>query len=417
MYQSKIFTKTRKEAPKDEVSKNAQLLIKAGFINKEMAGVYSFLPLGLKVLNKVNDVIRDEMDKLGGQEIFLSSLQEKETWEKTNRWSDDVIDIWFKTKLKNETELGLAITHEEPLTKLMKNHIRSYKDLPAYPYQIQTKFRNETRAKSGIMRCREFLMKDMYSFSKDIPEHEAFYEKAKVAYKNIFERVGLGEVTYITFASGGSFSKYSHEFQTISSAGEDLIYVCDKCKIAVNSEIIKDQNKCPECGNTKLKEEKAIEVGNIFSLGTKFSDALDLTYPDVKGDKQKVIMGSYGIGPGRLLGTVVETLSDDKGLIWPVEIAPFKTHIIEIGDGSEVKKSSLELYKELQKAGIEVLCDDREARPGEKFGDSDLFGMPLRIVVSEKTIASGEYEVKERVSGKIIMIKKDELLDYVKKYK
>lgn len=417
MYQSKLFTKTRKEAPKDEVSKNAQLLIKAGFINKEMAGVYSFLPLGLKVLNKVNTVIRDEMDKLGGQEIFLTSLQEKENWEKSKRWDDDVMDVWFKTKLKNDTELGLAATHEEPLTNLMKNHIRSYKDLPAYPYQIQTKFRNETRAKSGIMRCREFLMKDLYSFSRDQAEHDAFYEKSKLAYKNVFSRVGLGAITYITFASGGSFSKYSHEFQTISPAGEDIIYVCDKCALAVNSEIIKEQDKCPQCGRTDLKEEKGIEVGNIFNLGTKFSDALDLTYLDEKGEKQKVIMGCYGIGPGRLMGTVVESLSDEKGMIWPIEIAPFKAHLIQLGDKDEVKKTAENLYEELQKNGIEVLFDDRDMRPGEKFADSDLIGIPLRIVVSEKTIMSSEYEVKERIGGKVSMIKEVDICDFIKKYK
>jgi prolyl-tRNA synthetase len=417
MYQSKLFTKTRKEAPKDEVSKNAQLLIKAGFINKEMAGVYSFLPLGLKVLNKINNVIRDEMNKIGGQEIFLTSLQEKANWEKTNRWDDKVVDFWFKTKLKNDTELGLGATHEEPLTAMMKDHIRSYKDLPAYPYQIQTKFRNETRAKSGIMRCREFLMKDMYSFSADQVSHDAFYNKAKVAYKNIFSRFGIGEITFMTYATGGSFSKYSHEFQTISSAGEDLIYVCDKCKVAVNKEIIAEQDKCPECGNTKLREEKAIETGNIFNLGTKFSDALDLIYSDTNGDKKKVIMGCYGIGPGRAMGTIVETLSDDKGLVWPIELAPFKAHLVQVGDKEEVRKSAESLYEELQKNNVEVLYDDREARPGEKFADSDLFGIPLRIVVSEKTVMSGEYEVRERSSGKISMIKEAEVCDYVKKFK
>ena len=417
MYQSKLFSKNRKEAPKDEVSKNAQLLIKSGFLNKEMAGVYSYLPLGLRVLNKVNNIIREEMNMLGGQEVFLTSLQEKNLWEKTNRWSDESVDSWFKTKLKNGTELGLAFTHEEPLTALMKNHVHSYKDLPVYPYQIQTKFRNETRAKSGIMRCREFLMKDMYSFSKNTAEHNAFYEKSKKAYMNVFGRVGLGDKTYITFASGGSFSKYSHEFQTVSEAGEDLIYICEKCRVAVNKEIIKEQDKCPECGNKKLKEEKAIETGNIFSLGTKFSDALDLTYLDEKGTSQKVIMGSYGIGPGRLIGTVVETLSDEKGIIWPAEIAPFKVHLIQIGDKEEVKKMTESLYEKLQKNDIEVLFDDRDLRPGEKFNDSDLIGIPLRIVVSEKTIASGQYEIKERKSDKVNMLKEVDLCDFVKKYK
>lgn len=418
MYQSKLFTKTRKEAPKDEVSKNAQLLIKAGFINKEMAGVYSYLPLGLRVLNKVNNVIRDEMNKLGGQEVFLTSLQEKETWEKTNRWSDEVVDNWFKTKLKNETELGLAFTHEEPLTNLMKNHIRSYKDLPAYPYQIQTKFRNEARAKSGIMRCREFLMKDLYSFSRDQAEHDAFYEKSKTAYKNVFARVGLGDKTYLTFASGGSFSKYSHEFQTITDSGEDLIYLDQKKGIAVNKEVLTDEVLKDLGLNRKdLQEVKAVEVGNIFSLGTKFSDALDLAYLDEKGEKQKVIMGSYGIGPGRVMGTVVEALSDDNGLVWPTEIAPFKVHLLQIGDKEDVKKAAENLYEELQKSEIEVLFDDRDLRPGEKFADSDLLGIPLRIIVSEKTLMASEYEVKERASGKVSMIKEVSICDFVKNYK
>jgi prolyl-tRNA synthetase len=416
MLQSQLFTKTRKEAPKDEVSKNAQLLIKGGFINKEMAGVYSFLPLGLKVLNKICNIIREEMNAVGGQELSLTALQDKENWEKTNRWDDKVVDFWFKTKLKNGTELGLGATHEEPLTAIMRNHVRSYKDLPIYPYQIQTKFRNETRAKSGIMRCREFLMKDMYSFSRDITEHEIFYEKAKVAYHNIFRRVGLGDRTYITFASGGSFSKYSHEFQTISDAGEDLIYICDKCKIAINNEIIKEQDKCPQCGNKDLKTDKAIETGNIFNLGTKFSDALDLTYPDIKGVKQKVVMGCYGIGPGRLMGTVVECLSDKDGIVWPASIAPFAVHLLDISLSDKSKKVTAELYGQLQKAGIEVLCDDREARAGEKFADADLLGIPLRIIVSEKTIEKGEFEIKERVSGKVSMIKEQDLIKFVNEF-
>ncbi len=418
MYQSKLFSRTRKEAPKDEVSKNAQLLIKAGFINKEMAGVYDYLPLGLRVLNKINNIIREEMNALDSQEIFLTSLQEKENWEKTNRWSDEVVDNWFKTKLKNDTELGLAFTHEEALTNLMRNHVNSYKDLPFSAYQIQTKFRNEARAKSGIMRCREFLMKDMYSFSRDEKEHLDFYEKSKQAYVNVFERVGLGQKTHLTFASGGSFSKYSHEFQTESEAGEDLIYFSEKKNIAINKEVLTDE-VLRDLGieQKDLKELKAVEVGNIFTLGVKFSEPLGLTYLDEGGVKKPVFMGSYGIGPGRLMGTVVETLSDEKGIVWPVEIAPFKVHLIEIGDKEEVKKASLDLYNELQKEGIEVLCDDRNLRPGEKFADSDLLGIPLRIIVSEKTLTSGEFEIKERASGKVSMIKEIEVTDFVKKYK
>src|SRR3989339_23186 len=264
MKQSHLFTKTRREAPKDEVSKNAQLLIRAGYIHKEMAGVYDFLPLGLRTFEKVLNVIREEMNKIGGVELHLSALQNPETWAKTDRWSDENVDAWFKTKLKNGTELGLGFTHEEPLTALMKNHIRSFRDLPLYPYQIQTKFRNETRAKSGIMRGREFLMKDLYSFSRDEKEHSLFYEKAKLAYMNVFDKVGIGEMTYITSASGGTFSKYSDEFQTVTDAGEDTIYICDGCKIAVNDEVIENKKICRNCESSDLKKEKSVEVGNIF---------------------------------------------------------------------------------------------------------------------------------------------------------
>jgi len=403
MKQSQLFTKTRKEAPRDEVSKNAQLLIRAGFVHKEMAGVYSFLPLGLRVLDKINSIIRKEMNAIGGQEIFMTALQDKNIWEKTSRWSDDVIDNWFKTSLKNGTELGLGFTHEEPITRIMTNYISSYKDLPFSAYQIQTKFRNEARAKSGIMRGREFMMKDLYSFSRDEKEHDEFYQKAGEAYMKIFNTVGVGDKTFKTFASGGSFSKYSHEFQTISDAGEDKIYICEKCSIAVNEEIIKEQNKCPECGNSKLKEGKSIEVGNIFSLGTRFSEALGLTYNDEKGEKQFVIMGCYGIGPGRVMGTIVETLSDEKGIVWPESVAPFQVHLLSLNEDKEAEK----VYNELEKAGIEVLFDDRDTRPGEKFADSDLIGIPWRVVVSKKSLENGGVEVKRRDGddGEVMSIK------------
>lgn len=418
MLQSKLLTKTRKDGPKDEVSKNAILLTRAGYVNKEMAGVYSYLPLGLRVLNKINNIIREEMNAIGGQELFLTCLQDSASWKATDRWDAQKVDIWFKTKLLNDTELGLAFTHEEPLTALMKNHIRSFRDLPVYPYQIQTKFRNEARAKSGIMRGREFLMKDLYSFSKNENEHNVFYEKAKIAYKKIFARMGLGDITYITFASGGSFSKYSHEFQTVTPAGEDTINCCDKCMIAVNSEVIKEQPICPKCGNKKLVEKKASEIGNIFTLGTKFSEPLGLYYMNAKNEKELVFMGSYGIGPGRVMGTVVEVFADDKGLVWPKSIAPFSVHLIEIsGDSDKVKKSAEDLYEKLEKMGIETLYDDRDFRAGEKFNDSDLLGIPLRIVVSEKGIKEGVFEVKDRACGKVEMIKEKDILKFVEKNK
>ncbi|MFA6095819.1 MAG: aminoacyl--tRNA ligase-related protein [Candidatus Paceibacterota bacterium] len=410
MRQSLLFTKTRKEAPKDEVAKNAQLLIRAGFIHKEMAGVYSYLPLGLRVMDKIVGIIREEMNAVGGQELALTALQERTSWEKTNRWSDAVVDNWFKTELKNGTELGLGFTHEEPLTALMREYVRSYRDLPIYAYQFQVKFRNEARAKSGIMRGREFLMKDLYSFSLDQGAHDAFYEKAKAAYVRVFERVGLGASTYITFASGGSFSKYSHEFQTVTDAGEDFIYVDEKKKIAVNKEVMTDE-VLSDLGlkRTDLVEKKAVEVGNIFSLGTKFSDALELTYVDEKGDKKPVVMGSYGIGPGRVMGTIVEALSDSAGIIWPESVAPFKVHLILV-ESPAARKAADALYQMLTAKGVEVLYDDRDARPGEKFADSDLIGIPYRVVVSDKTLAAGKYELKARSTGKVEHLAEKELL-------
>jgi prolyl-tRNA synthetase len=407
MKQTNLFTKTRREAPKDEVSKNAQLLIRAGFINKEMAGAYSFLPLGLRVMNKIVGIIREEMNAIGGQEVHLTALQDKKNWEATNRWSDEVVDNWFKTKLKNGSEVGLSFTHEEPLTALMRDHIRSFRDLPSAVYQFQTKFRNEERAKSGIMRCREFLMKDLYSFNVDTESHENFYEQAKKAYVRIFDRVGLGGETYVTFASGGSFSKYSHEFQTITDAGEDIIYVDEKKRIAINKEVSGDE-VLSDLGilRSDLKEKKAVEVGNIFSLGTKFSDALGLNFKDKEGKVTPVIMGSYGIGPARVMGTIAEIWSDEKGLVWPQSVAPFAVHLVALyNESGTVKKSADELYEKLTAKNIEVLYDDRDTTAGEKFGDSDLIGIPIRYVLSEKTLKDDSVEVKDRRTGKVEMVK------------
>lgn len=419
MRQSKLLTKTRKEGPKDEVSKNANLLIRAGFINKEMAGVYDYLPLGLRVMQKIEDIIRDEMNKLGGVEMKTSVIQSKDVWEKSNRWDDSVTEIWFKTKLKNNTEVGLSFTNEEAYANILKQYISSYKDLPVYPYDFKEIFRNEARSKSGMLRGREFYWKALYSFSKDEAEHSKFYEQSKIAYKNVFERVGIGHLTYITFASGGTFSKFSHEFQAITQAGEDTIYLDEKKKIAVNKEVYTDEI-LKELGLDKkeLVEIKAIEVGNIFSLGTKFSAPFDLKYKDEKGEEKLVVMGSYGIGLGRLMGTIVEILADDKGLVWPVSVAPFKVHIVELTSlNDKVRETAEKLYELFKKANIEVLYDDRDTRAGEKFNDSDLIGIPLRIVVSEKGLEKGEFEVKIRKDGKILSLKEKELIDFVSEYK
>ena len=409
MRQSQLFTKTRREAPADEVSKNAELLIRGGYIHKEMAGVYSYLPLGLLVLKKIENIIREEMNAIGGVEMKTSILQNKEIWEKTNRWDDSVVDNWFKTKLKNGGEVGLSWTNEETYTSILKQYINSYKDLPAYPYDFKEIFRNESRSKSGIMRGREFYWKALYSFSKDEEEHNVFYEKAKIAYQNIFEKVGIGSLTYVTFSSGGTFSKFSHEFQTITEAGEDIIYVDENKKIAINKEVFNDE-VIESLGLQKeeLVEKKAIEVGNIFTLGTKFSEPFDLKYKNEKGEDKIVFMGCYGIGLGRVLGTIVETLCDDKGVIWPAEVAPFKYHIIEIvSEKKEVKEMAEKIYKKLGEEN--VLYDDRDLRAGEKFADADLLGMPYQIIVSEKNIASGKLEIKNRKTGETKMVSEEEI--------
>lgn len=414
MRQSQLFTKTRKEAPADEVAKNAQLLIRGGFIHKEMAGVYSILPLGYRVMEKIIAIIKEEMDAIGGVQMKTSALQNKEVWETTNRWSDDVVDVWFKTKLQSGAELGLSFTNEEAYSSIVKNFVSSYKDLPFYPYDFKTIFRNETRSKSGMLRGREFYWKALYSFSKDQAEHEAFYEKAKQAYKNVFTRAGIGDFTYLTFASGGTFSKYSHEFQTISEAGEDLVYIDESKGIAINKEVFTD-DVLAELGVDKnaVIEKKAIETGNIFSLGFKFSEPFSLTYKNEKGEDVPVFMGSYGIGVTRLMGTIVETLSDDKGIVWPASVAPFHVHLLGLGeDMSEADR----VYEELTAAGVEVLYDDRAGvMAGEKFADADLLGMPLRVVISKRSLEAGGAEVKGRTEGEGKIIPLADLIAHVQK--
>jgi prolyl-tRNA synthetase len=411
MKASQLFTKTSRIVPVDEPAKNAQLLIKAGFIDKQMAGVYAFLPFGKRVLDNIVQIIREEMDKVGGCEISLTALQPKDIWETTGRWSDQVIDVWFKTKIANGNEAGLAPTHEEPLTNLMKRFVNSYKDLPCYPYQFQTKFRNELRAKSGLLRCREFLMKDLYSFSRTPEEHEAFYNKMKDVYHKVFKRFGIGDITYITFASGGSFSKFSHEFQTISDIGEDTIFIDQDKKIAINKEVLDDE-VLAELGIDKahLVEKSGIEVGNIFSLGTKYSKSLGLTYTDKNGQMQPVYMGCYGIGPGRIMGVLAELFSDEKGLVWPENVAPFKIYLAQIGDSENVKTASQKFYDDCNEQGISIFWDDRDERPGVKFNDADLYGIPYRVVISEQTLEKGLLEVKKRTHNNVQMMSEKEFI-------
>ncbi|HDH31303.1 MAG TPA: prolyl-tRNA synthetase [Candidatus Wolfebacteria bacterium] len=403
MFQSQLFTKTQKEAPKDEEAINAKLLIRGGFVDKLMAGVYTFLPLGLIVLKKIENIIRDEMIKAGGQEILMPTLHPKRIWESTGRW--EMMDDLYKLKDKSGKDFALGSTHEEVITPLMKKFIISYNDLPKYVFQIQNKFRDEPRAKSGLLRTREFIMKDLYSFHSNEKDMEDYYDEMKVHYKNIFDACGIGRETFITFASGGSFSKYSHEFQTITEAGEDKIFLCEKCKIAVNSEIIDNQNSCPECGNKDLIEKKAIEVGNIFKLKTKFSDSFELKFTDKDGLDKDIIMGCYGIGPARVMGAIIEVHHDENGIIWPKNIAPFQVHLLSLGKN----KKSEKVYNSLKKQGIEVLYDDRDdSSAGEKFTEADLIGIPYRAVISEKT--GDKIEIKKRCQKDIKLINEKELI-------
>lgn len=399
MRMSQLITKTRKSAPADEVSKNAQLLIRAGYIHKEMAGAYDYLPLGLRVVENVKQIVREEMNAIGGNELIMTTLQSKELWEKTDRWDDDKVDVWFKTKLRSGHELGLGWSHEEPITNMMINHIDSYKDLPAYGYQFQNKMRNELRAKSGIMRGREFIMKDLYSYSVNQEEHEKFHQACTEAYHRVFERLGIGDITYFTLADGGSFTKFSHEFQTICDAGEDVVFLDRKKRLAVNEEIMTDDVLAEhDLKREDLEEVKTAEVGNIFSFGSTKSEQLGLYFTDENDQKKPVILGSYGIGITRVIGVIAEIMADDKGLVWSEEIAPYKVHLVRIGDDKEVVEAADKVYDDLTAAGSEPLYDDRNDRVGTMLADADLIGIPKRVVISSKSLEAGGAEVKMRTS-------------------
>ena len=566
MRRTELFTKTNKTSPSGEVSKNAQLLIRAGFIAKEMAGVYAFLPLGLKVVENIKSIVREEMNKIGSKELLMTNLQRKEVWEKTNRWNDNIVDIWFKTKLKDDTEVGLGWSHEEPIVNMMRQFIRSYKDLPVSVYQFQNKMRNELRAKSGIMRGREFVMKDMYSFHATKEDLEEYYHKVMEAYKQCYIRLGVGDDTYVTFASGGAFTKFSHEFQTVCDAGEDDIYIVPSMNIAYNAEIapvkasanpaaneslkqleilddesvigaeslikaldipitsstksmfydtdrglilavvradytinedklktvadvewlklasadsveeatgaklgfsglynlpmgpdirlivddscrdmvnfetganktgqhaynvnwerdvplpdqffdiklVRDGDISPETGEPYIRKRPA-EVGNIFNFGSQKTDEMELYYTDSKGEQKSIFLGSYGIGITRIMGVIAEKFSDEKGLVWPVDIAPAKVYLVSIGSGDAIKEAD-RLYELMKIKGIEVIYDDRDVRPGEKFTDGELMGIPHMVTVSDRLIKTGNFEHKLRSTGEVSLLTQDELFDTI----
>jgi prolyl-tRNA synthetase len=411
MRQSQLFTKTRREAPADEVSKNAQLLIRAGYIHKEMAGVYAYLPLGLRVIEKIKQIVREEMNAIAGQELIMTTLQRKELWEVTDRWNDEVVDVWFKSKLKDGAEVGFGWSHEEPIVEMMKAQIASYKDLPVSVYQLQVKLRNELRAKSGIMRGREFVMKDMYSFSANEASHLAYYESVKPAYMKVFKRLGIGDDTFITFAAGGAFTKFSHEFQTVCEAGEDVVYLNREKGVAINEEVLNDET-LTSLGVTRdeLTMVKTAEVGNIFNFGQQKATELGLTIKNEAGENVPVWMGSYGIGVTRLMGVLVEKFADDKGIVWPLSVAPFAVHLVGLHlEDAAVRDWVDGLYQNLTERGVSVMYDDRDLRPGEKFNDSDLIGLPYRVIASRKGREEGRFEVVTRATGEVRYLSEEEL--------
>jgi prolyl-tRNA synthetase len=401
MKRSQLFIKTRKDAPSDEVSKNAQLLIRAGFVYKVMAGVYAYTPLGIRVLENIKQIVREEMNAIAGCELIMSALQKPETWEETGRWSDEAVDVWFKTSLKDGTEVGLAWSHEEAIVEMMKQHITSYKDLPQSVYQFQTKFRNELRSKSGVMRGREFVMKDMYSLHTTQEDMDNYYDKVIESYKRIFNRLGIGDKTFVTFASGGAFTKFSHEFQTICPAGEDTLYVNEEQTVAVNEEVLDDATKELGIDKATLKPVISAEVGNIFKFGTEKSEKMDFMYTDKDGSKKPLYLASYGIGITRVMGVIAEMMSDSKGLVWHSNIAPFHVYLASIGD---VAKQAEELCDQLEKAGVTVIYDDRDVRPGEKFADAELMGIPYRLVISERSLGDNSVELSDRSNGETEII-------------
>ena len=405
---SKNFTRTIKQAPADEVARNAQLLIRAGYVHKTMAGVYSFLPLGLRVVENIKQIVREEMNKIDSQELVMSTLQRKETWQETGRWSDELVDVWFKSHLQDGTEVGFGWTHEEPIIDLLRNYLKSYKDLPISVYQFQNKLRNELRAKSGIMRGREFVMKDMYSVHASKEDLDKYYNAAIEAYKRCYDRFGIGDETYVTFASGGAFTKFSHEFQTICDAGEDYIYLHRGKNIAVNEEVLDDAIKELGIDRSELERVKTAEVGNIFNFGTQKSEEMRLVFTDADGVEQYAYMGSYGIGITRVMGVIVEKFADDKGLVWPENIAPAKVYLVQIG--SQSRATADELYQKLQSVGIETIYDDRDERPGVKFADAELLGIPYRVTVSDRLLDDGKWEVSTRQTGEQRLLTADELL-------
>lgn len=394
--------KTLRQAPQDAEAISHKLLVRGQFIDKLAAGIYSFLPLGDLVHKKIEQIIREEMKAIGGQEITLPALQPKELWQKTNRW-ETMSPPLFKFKDQHGKELTIGPTHEEVITQLVAERVQSYKDLPIYLYQIQTKFRNEIRSTGGLLRVREFSMKDLYSFHTDEDDLKNYYEKVRQAYLKIFTRCGF-EVKIVEAESGSIGGAVNHEFMLLCETGEDTVIFCQKCDWAANVEKVKEVSRCPECGGM-VKKAKAIENGHIFNLGTKYSETLGAYFTAKDGQKKPIVMGCYGIGVGRLLASIVEVHHDERGIIWPVSVSPFQVHLIVICETQDVTRKAEKIYDELQRSGVDILYDDREdVSAGEKFADADLIGCPVRLVVSEKTQDKIEWKKRDEEKTEIISL-------------
>lgn len=396
MYQSRLFTKTMREEPSGEIAASAILLERGGFAFKNSAGVYTLLPLGWRVIERINTIVREEMNAIGGQEMLMPALIERRYMEATGRWN---MDVGFRAHVRgeeDEAQFVLGWSHEDILAAMAVRFINSYRDLPLAVYQIQTKFRNEARAKSGLLRGREFMMKDLYSFHATQEDLFRYYAEVRKAYESVFHRCSLE--TYYTLAGGGVFTlQNTHEFQVLSDIGEDTIFFCKACGYAENDEVatLKEGAVCTQCGAAAVQKGKSIEVGNIFPLGTKYAQATGLFFADERGEKKPVVMGSYGIGISRLMATVVEIHRDERGIVWPESLAPFTAHLLLLDESQRSETDAL--YRRLRDCGIAVLYDERQGvSAGERFADADILGIPYRVVASKKTAALHKYEVKRR---------------------
>jgi prolyl-tRNA synthetase len=410
MLYSKLFPQAKREVAAESL--NHRLLVQAGFIDQLMAGSWTLLPLGWRVITKINQVIREEMNAIGGQEMLMPLMHPKEIWNETGRW-ETADEVMYKLKDTRQKEFALSFTHEEIVMDLLRKNIQSYQDLPVSIYHFSTKFRNELRARSGILRGREFMMKDLYSAHASEADLMDYYEKVKEAYIKIFKRLGFADLPRgkagckVVEADGGVFTdKHTHEFQVLADSGEDTIFYCEACDWAQNLEIYKGKkgDKCPSCKKGSIETSKAIEVGNIFPLGTRYSEKMRVEFTDKEGKKQPVWFGSYGIGPTRVMGTMVEVSHDEKGIIWPEAVVPFQAHLINLGE----EKRAEEVYNQLTEAGVEVLWDDRDESAGVKFADCDLIGIPVRLVVSAKT--GEKIEAKVRTEAKSELLSLDEVV-------